>query len=628
MKRNLLYIPGVLLLLSACSGHYLDKGINKFEEEAYAVAAEQFDKSYDKKKSEEAVDGLINSYLAISNYEQAEKWLKKAIEVENADPAHTLKLAQVLVMNGKCEEGEAMYAKYKEMNPVAKEEGRKIGSCDVPVPYNPDSTVYNVEPASVNTRQSNFGATYYKNGIVFTSQRPTEGHKVEEKTNMPYMNLYFSELDENGELKLPKQLADVNTKFHQGPATFGMDGNLMIYAASRVKESGVLDNTGDANYITLMQAENVNGAWTNIRQVFEGSPTYSMSHPYLADNGTTLYFSSDMPGGKGGTDIYMSSFKDGKWSSPVNVEEVNTIGSDEFPSLWANGSEKRLYFSSNGIEGALGGMDIYYMVMKGGMFDGPYHMTAPINSSRDDFNLILTKDRRSGYLSSNRYDGKGIDYLYKVDIVDPEFIVQCTVIDEITEEPLKNATVTVLNKSTSATETFKTDGKGMFSFAADMETAYQMNASATEYVNTEASVTTVGRKLSATINKTVPMQSLVAQKISSWENIYYDYNRSTIRKKSKETMNTIIDIMKEYPEIRIELNGYADVRGDFMYNIELSQKRADRARDYLIKNGIAADRIVSQGLGETNILNHCKEGVECTNDEHQINRRTEFRAIK
>jgi peptidoglycan-associated lipoprotein len=627
MKKNLLYIPVVLVILSSCSGLYLNKGNQKFDVEAFAVAADYFEKSYDKKKSDEAIMSSVDSYLAISNYHAAEKWLKKAIAVEGADAKYALKLAQVLVMNGKCEEGEAQYQKYLELNPVAKEEGRMIGSCEVPMAYNPDSTVYSIASASVNTKQSNFGATYFKEGIVFTSQRNNERTKVEEKTNMPYMDIYYAPIDENGELGAPKGLADLNEKYHQGPATFSPDGNLVVYAASRVKESGALDKKEDANFITLMMAENVNGTWSNMRQVFSGEPAYSMSHPALAADGKSLYFSSDRPG-KGGRDIYKSILTNGIWSVPVAVEEVNTAGNDEFPYLWIGEKETRLYYSSNGTEGTLGGLDVYYMIVKGAKLDGPYHMTTPVNSSRDDFNFVLAKDGRTGFLSSNRHEGKGVDYLYQVSIEDPEFIVECTVVDEITEEPLQNASVIVMDKISGEPTTYTTNAEGMFSYTANAGMGYDLSSTLEDYVDKTASVSTEGRMLSATIKRTIPMLSLIADKINNWENIYYDYDRATIRKESKVVMDTIVAIMKRFPEVRIELNGYTDVRGDFMYNIELAKSRADRALKYLTKKGISADRIVSQGMGETNILNKCLEGVECTNEEHQVNRRTGFRAIK
>jgi peptidoglycan-associated lipoprotein len=627
MKKNLLYIPVVVLILSSCSGLYLNKGNDKFEIEAYAVAAEYYEKSYDKNKADEAVLKAVDSYLAYSNYHAAEKWLKKAISIDGASPIYSLKLAQVLVMNSKCEEGEALYQKYLELNPVAKESGRLIGSCDVPMPYNPDSTVYVLNAASVNTKQSNFGATFYKEGIVFTSQRFNERTKLEGKTNMPYMDLYYSAIDENGELSAPKSISDLNAKYHQGPATFSPDGNLVVYAASGLKKSGALDTKENTNVITLMMAENVNGTWSNIRKVFEGNPNYSMSHPALAADGETLYFSSDKLG-MGGIDIYKTVLIDGKWSEPTAVSEVNTAGDDEFPYLWTGENESRLFFASNGIEGTLGGLDIYYMIIKGATMDGPYHMTSPVNSSRDDFNFVLAKDGRTGFLSSNRHEGTGIDYLYRVNLVDPEFIVECLVIDELSTEPLANATLVVLDKVTGEPITYNTDSEGIVTYTANQNTSYDLTSSVEKYVEENASVTTAGRMLSATIKRTIPMETILARRISEWEDIYYDYNRSTIRKESKIVMDTIAAIMTRHPEVRIELNGYADVRGDFMYNIELSKMRADKAMKYLIKKGIVKDRIVSQGMGETNILNKCVESVECTDEEHQINRRTEFRAIK
>lgn len=632
MKRNLLYLPIVLLALSSCASMYLNKADKMYEQEAYTDAAQLYEKSYDKKKSDEAIVKAIDSYLAVDNYRRAEKWLKKAIGMENADPKYHLELARVLVMNDKCEEGQAALAKYLELNPVAKEDPPHIGHCGEALDYNPDSTVYLVDPAGVNTRQSTFGATYYQNGIVFTSQRKNEdiSKGTEPRTDMPYMNLYYSEIDDNNELGKPVSLGAVNKKFHQGPATFSPDGNVVIYAASRVKENGKMDKVDEVNFITLMVAEKVNGEWMNIRQLYPGNPSYSMSHPWLSPDGKTLYFSSDMPGGMGGKDIYKATFADGQWSAPENLgERVNTAGDEEFPTVWTNGEISRFYVASDALGNGFGGLDIYYFDMVNGKVSGkPHHLTSPINSRRDDFNFILAEDMNSGYLSSNRHQGDGVDYLYRVTRVMPEFVIEARLIDEITGEPIPNANVEVGNATDGSMENFNSDANGLVSFPAAAESDYEMTATANGYEPASAKVSTKGRMLSATIKKDVPMTSEAVAAMRQWENIYYDYNRSTIRKESKETLKTIASIMKEHPEVRIEMNGYADVRGDFMYNIELSKKRAEKAKDYLVKLGIDASRIEVNGLGETNILNHCKEGVECSDEEHQINRRTEFNAIR
>ena len=164
------------------------------------------------------------------------------------------------------------------------------------------------------------------------------------------MNLYYSEIDDNNELGKPVSLGAINKKFHQGPATFSPDGNVVIYAASRVKENGKMDKVDEVNFITLMVAEKVNGEWMNIRQLYPGNPSYSMSHPWLSPDGKTLYFSSDMPGGMGGKDIYMARFVDGQWSAPENLgERVNTAGDEEFPTLWTNGEISRFYVASDAL---------------------------------------------------------------------------------------------------------------------------------------------------------------------------------------------------------------------------------------------------------------------------------------
>ncbi|MDI9873700.1 MULTISPECIES: carboxypeptidase regulatory-like domain-containing protein [Bacteroidota] len=722
----------------------------------------------------------------------------------SGDSKAYLYYAQALATNGKYKESQDVYEKYAKLATTDKRSSSFQKLYKNVETLNKNQACYKVEYLNLNTDKADFSPTYYKNGFVFNSGRTESVglKRVYSWDNSNFLDLYYlsdiskltasqpsgvggSTANKERKFKAPAVVGDdeytpatpndsktigsygstgmykgyatyneapvtqsenfsktLNTKYHEGPVTFSSDGRKIVFTRNNYNSGSFKTSADRVNKLKLYTAEDKkgDGQWSAVKEVPFNNNEYSTGHPTLTKDDKLMYFVSDMPGGFGGTDVYVVEYNNGNFGTPVNLgPQINTEGNEMFPFVDEKGN---LYFASDGHAG-LGGLDIFFVELQDGktVKSKIKNLGAPINTSQDDFGLITDGERRQGYLSSNRKRGGADDDIYRFTREcdeKPECReLQVIVFDAESKLPLDNADVEVSTEG--KTEMKKTDSNGTFKICLDEDKSYLLKASREGYLpNTvgysakdakiEQSTLDIplqpvkeveGDSLSARIspsgnpNPALPCKvttlrgrvtsnkdkqpiagvlvtlrnecdgtiqqvvtgadgryqfdicqgcdyNLEAAKenfgsksnkikkvgdnppkyinsnlsmfeegdVITIDNIYYDYGRYNIRPDAARELEKLVSLMKRYPKMRIDLRSHTDSRSSTEFNQKLSENRSKSVVSYLRKRGIASTRLESSGFGETQLLNECADGVECTEEQHQTNRRTEFKVIQ
>lgn len=504
---------------------------------------------------------------------------------------------------------------------------------------------YDLLNLSVNSFDSDFGVTYYgKDQILFSSTRKdNENTNKKWKGNLQrFLNFYVGDINKEGQvLEYESLKGEGNTRFHESNASFNKDktrvyftrnsyyGDKKILSKSRVMKLSI--------YIADVDAE---GKWSNIVPFPYNSEEYSNGHPTLSLDGKTMYFTSDMPGTVGKTDIFKVEIKaTGTFTLPENLGgNVNTPGREMFPFIAADGT---LYFSSDYHEG-LGKLDIFKTDSDELELAAIQNIGEPFNTRRDDFAFIMNRNLREGYFSSNRPDGKGDDDIYYFESnkilaeveEEPEVEVACeniitgVITDAADGALLPGSLVEISDMSGKTLYKVKVDTDGLFKFESACETKYIVKASKPLYIDKEIRIETtnvVGQEIPANISLISEVVKRGGKIIIDIESIYFDYDSHEITPRAATELDKVIAFMDKYPKVIIEGGSHTDARGSNEYNMKLSQRRAKSTVGYIKYNGgYDVGRISARGYGETQLVNRCKDGVQCSEAEHAWNRRTEF----
>jgi len=415
-----------------------------------------------------------------------------------------------------------------------------------------------------------------------------------------------------------------NLKYNVATAT--LDSNYNLYFSSNQLASEI----NIPNRIKLMKSRYENGHVEEIQQVKLGeSSQCSVMHPTVNQSGTLMVFSSDKPAGKGGFDLYYVKRMsvDKPWNSPETFSKLlNTRGNEVFPYLSPQGF---LYFSSDAMAG-LGGLDIYRIPLEDAIkgVGEVEHIGYPVNSPSDDFGWVQDSTNISGYFTSDRLFGN--DNIYRFEYAPQPKISHITGIvrEKKSQKPMQGATVFLLNKSTNEVSVEKTDNTGRYVF--DVKNTGDFIVKAVE-TNCQDECLTINIQAKKTRNVTfdAPKELILEMTFKNiWvlENVLYDYDKWQIRPDAKPSLDSLINILRKYP-IQVELGSYTDSRGTAKYNLRLSQLRAESTVRYIVNQGIDPRCVKAQGYGESRLLNRCSEGDNCSEEEHQLNRRTEITVI-
>lgn len=628
-----------------------DRLFNKFD---YLKAAEIY-----KKKLATNADlvnvkiKLAECYRLVKQPAQAEYWYKEVVNLPNVDPIYTYYYGMALKSNGKYEEARHAFEEYSQLNPGDTRGRRQFEACQRSNELLTDLGIYKVQPVNINTKAADFGAIFYKKGIVFATENTKSGGRVYERTNQPYLDLYYAEIIGNN----PATLANIsefgkkiNTKWHESNAAFTNDGKTVYYSTNNYESDKKKLNINNLHIIKASGSD-----FTELSPFAYNSDNYSVGHPALSPDNNLLYFSSNMPGSYGGTDIYLCRKTDsGEWSEPENLgPKINTEGDEMFPFISNNGT---LYFASDGQPG-LGGLDIFSVSGKpDGSWGSVQNLHYPINSNGDDFSLIIDDASGKGYFSSDRVGGKGSDDIYTFSKSAAALPNECEIKGRIYEksnnQSVSKATVTLINLKMHEEETFVTEDDGKYAFKVAPDQDYIIYASKQFYLTEVKSVSTKGRSCTSSIQQDLILDIAITKipgidpntgkldkpivikddgstsesdlPLPKINKIYYDLDKYYIRPDAEIELDKIVAFMLDNQGISIHLVSHTDSRGTSEYNQQLSEKRAKAAVEYIISKGVEGRYLSYEGKGENQLVNRCKDGVTCSDSEHQQNRRTEF----
>jgi outer membrane protein OmpA-like peptidoglycan-associated protein len=380
--------------------------------------------------------------------------------------------------------------------------------------------------------------------------------------------------------------------------------------------------------LKLYRATLENDVWGNVTELSINSNVYNVANPALSEDNKTLYFASDMPGTLGQSDLFKATINaDGSLGTPVNLgSAINTEGRESFPFVSA---DNKLYFATDGRPG-LGGFDIFVSKIEtDGSLKAVENVGAPINGPQDDFGLSIQSNGK-GFFTSNRTGGIGSDDIYKVAEIQCKQKVEGVITDSETNQILANVKVTLFNEKFEPLKESKSDDKGNYSFDAECGKKYYVRTELADYVTKETAV--IVNKTDGTTNVAIAIEKTGCKlvvggdlaKCFGIKVIYFDLNKAVVTKEAAFELEKILDVLKQNPKIKIDVRSHTDSRQSAKYNQTLSDNRANATINWLVKNGVEASRLSGKGYGESQLVNKCADGVECTEEEHQANRRAEF----
>jgi outer membrane protein OmpA-like peptidoglycan-associated protein len=619
----------ILFITIVCSGVFAQKASLKkanslFDKKAYVKAAEIYEQLGENQK---VLQNLGDCYYNNSQMKDAVRAYEKLFLTfrDSVKPEYYFKYSHALLGEAnydKADEIMSAYLKYNVSTP------KFINNLKTNVPFN-----YVVQPMSKNTANGDFGMSFYGDKVAFASLRNASS-KSFGWNEKPYLDLFSANVNDKGLLvdvaPFPKE---INTKTHESSVTFSQDGRIMYFNRTNSKMVKV-GNEKVAN-IKIYKAEFVNGVWTNIKALPFCNDQYSTEHPVLTKDGKKLYFSSDMPGSIGSFDLYVVDVnEDGTYGTPVNLgETINTIHREQFPEISNDGSI--LYFASDGHQG-MGGLDIFMSKsLNGGPFAKPLNLGETINSNMDDFSYVVDEKKNLGYFSSNRKLGDAL-YSFTRSENQERYVVQGDVRDKNTQNLLPGTLVSLYDENNILIGQMVVGAEADYVFATEPNKKYRIEAMRDFYIpHSEEFKSNEDGQLRYTIELFMECYDDAEEIITKrqdgsvqivLENIYFDLNKWDIKPDAERILSVLVDLLKKYSEMEIEIGAHTDSRASDYYNIMLSNRRAASTLEYIVSNGVKRKRLRSKGFGETVPLVKC--GKACTEQEHSINRRCEFIILK
>ncbi len=566
---------------------------------------------------------LADCYRQTGNSVKAELWYAQVVKLREALPIHKFYYAEALMENGKYPEAKRMFASYLEIMKSDDRAKRLMNSCDSVVVFYSDTTQYAISLLPFNTSgTNNFSPVYYRSGIVFVSDRGATGKsKVKSNyTGKEYLDLFYVKKTELGNWLEPEMLrGNINGAFNEGPATFTFDYNIIYFTRNDYTGTNVNKNRRSFNNLKIFKGSFVGGEWNITSDLPFNNPEYSTAHPALSKSGNTLYFISDMPWGYGGTDIYSVKFINGRWTNPQNMgAAINSPGNELFPFVQF---DSVLYFASDGNFG-LGGLDIFQTLFNDNQWSTPYNLGYPVNSSRDDFGLIIDTLNREGYFTSKRYGG--VDKIFSFLKYPATITLSGKITDSENKRNLAKVRIYVSADGSKGEESFS-DSTGQFKCSLSPNKKYQIIIQKDGYFYYASAVSTIGLFRSASLNFPVALEKIKAGKIYRFYEVSFDKGETSFNSTSLPVLDSLVNWMKVNPKIKIEIGCHTDSRGSDKENLTLTQKRAEALADYFSINKIHPRRINSVGYGESKLLNGCVNGILCLDEDHAVNVRTEIK---
>ncbi len=743
----------LFILLCVAYSHisFAQRGVLKtadtyYEQIAYALAADNYEKLRgSKQETPQLLARLANCYYQIGDTKKAEEVYNLMINDPSANYEDIYRFAMTLKENEKYGESEEWLNKFiaLQQSDVRSEEYKDNINYLEDLRAIPER--FEIKNLDVNTDKTDFGGYYNPNNreIIFISNRAWEGVVQRDwaGNDMPFLDIFKGTVGGNMQIEDTKKFSKrVNTKYHEGPVAFSPNGRRVFFTRNNlgVKGRHKYDDKGIQNLKMYYADVDADGNWVNIKEVPYNSQGFSVGHPTISKDGETMYFTSDMPGGFGGADIYKATISDGledvAFGTPINLgNKVNTEGQEMFP--WIDLETDNLFFASDGHPG-FGGLDVFVVqnIAESKKLESE-NLGAPINGNRDDFAFIMNPDSETGYFSSNRKGGHGDDDIYSFIQLEPlkkQLTICGLITDQRTNAILPGATVDLKDDQGNLIAQTVADDDAKYCFPVEREMNYVIGVQKRDYFDKNEPVSTMGigdevseikkdvalmkdpglglyalvtdrqtgqplegvsmkivdlvtgkivvdeltpttgdvmkpllenmvgdclkyqiiLKKDGYLGKTLPFNhcidkpglislhqkldfTLVPIKIGddlgkalNINPIYFDLNKSNIRPDAALELAKIVEAMKEYPNMEIELGSHTDCRASYAYNEKLSDRRAKSSAQWVREKITNPLRIYGKGYGESKLTNGCAcEGdvkSTCSEEEHQLNRRTEF----
>lgn len=594
-----------------------DKLFDRYE---YTEAAQEYLKLVDKDKADNYVyKQLADSYYNVFNTKEAIKWFAKLVE-EKQDAETYFQYAQMLKAEGNYAEANKQMKTFASMKPNDSRAKTFLGNQDYVSDINSQFKLFGATKSDISSDKADFGAFLTNDNTLYFASARNTSRKEYSLNEEPYLDLYKATYNSNKTISEATTVDNLNTKWHDGPATITSDGSTMYFASESFNESKGFEKDKEKQLkfgkIYLYKATKEGDFWSNKKALPFNNVAYSVRNPSISKDGKTLYFSSNMPGGLGGEDVWKVSVNGDSYGTPENLgDKVNTEGNDSFPFIT---DDNMLYFSSDGREG-LGAMDVFRINLNDN--SNAMNLGLPVNSEKDDFAFSYNTKNKVGFFSSNR---DGVDNIYIADpICGVETIV--TVKDAKTGKLLQGATVAMIDEKLELVGKSETseNGESIFKVNCDME--YAVQASRLGYVNGVGTMEkSEGGKSSVVINLE-PIKPIITEKEVILLPIFFEFNKSNITAEGAAELDKLVEVMNEYPEMVIFAKSHTDSRGGDRYNMNLSDRRAKSTVQYVVSKGISKDRITGQGFGESEPKVDCEK---CTEEEYAQNRRSEFLIVK
>jgi outer membrane protein OmpA-like peptidoglycan-associated protein/tetratricopeptide (TPR) repeat protein len=654
----------LLIFLSVIFGYAQEKQMQQandlFDKYAFIEAQQQYleliQKGY---KSAELYGKLGDTYYFNNDYKNAQRWYNQLFryDASGIDKEYYFKYILTLKAVKNYEKASEVVKLYQnkhiddltfiefleEMNDLEKIELQ--------------SNRYIIKNEFINTGAQDFGTSFYHGTqqVVFASSKDSSSftsrrHKWNERQ---FLDLYTAQIDtttwslSNVGLLGGQDHISLNSIFHESNAVFTKDGQTVYYTSNNYFEKRYQKSVDGINRLKIFKATKTAKGWGEIVDLSINSNEFSTAHPALNPDETRLYFASDRPGSTAGitgqllSDIwYVDINKNGTLSEPVNARSINTVGNELFPFISNSGD---LYFSSTGHYG-LGGMDVFVIPLD--VIDQQEKLTVtnigkPVNSPHDDFAFIINDTSLMGYFSSNRPGGKGLDDIYSFKQMQPlvcKVAIDGIVTDKVTSALLPGATIELRDANHNIIETTVIDESATYSFDVNCNTNYRVTAVKEGFDNYKTAIK--APSFNTTVNVPLTLSKITStkvydiaigadlNKILDLEPIYFDLDKYNIRVDAAIELKKILTYMEAFPDVFLEIRAHTDSRATNAYNDRLSANRAAATKAYLVNNGIAASRLTATGYGETRLTNECTNAVKCTEEQHQLNRRSEFIVVK
>lgn len=579
-------------------------------------------------------DRIANTYKMLFDYENAVIWFKKLLDFKDENTtANLLSYAQILMNLEKYEEAKSIFTLYANRMNQPQWAEKYAAHCDWALQHNNTFQRYHVSKTSIETGSRSMGISFYKKGLMFSQAQIQDF-----KTKTAFYDLAYAACNDTTHFSLPELLkGTMNHGFYEGTPFVTADEKTIYYSGNASEATKYRERKTDklhlskegVNILKIYSVEQTNNEWSTIKELPFNSNQYDCVFPHLTNNGKTLYFASNKPGGLGGYDLYKSELNaQNQWGEPVNLgPQINSELDEMYPFVFNDS----LFFSSKGREG-YGGADIYVSAIQNKGYTKANNLGKPFNSSKDDFSYIVKTENglRKGYFSSNREGTHGYDYIYYFGQI-PNKIYPDTIrgiaLNKITLIPLKDVKVTLV-KNTQVVKDAVTDETGAIELILDKKTPYTVTFEAKGFQPKTIEIPAENREDVIAKFGDLKLEPVIEKNsIIKIPNIYFDYDKATIRTESFKVLEQIILFLNENPTLKVELSAHTDSRGSDVYNSKLSQRRAESTVKYLTEKGIDPTRLVPKGYGETKLQNQCKNGVKCTEAEHEFNRRVEMKVL-